>query len=376
MPADVPTPRGGLTLSSYNTWAMPFASSNTLSRPARCAAVAADALLGTGVSFGGGPDGQAAAGGLVVQCFQEAWAYKCGLAWPFLTAASLLERHLPRCFAARRIAAFSGSAGDALGMNGCASFVAHAIGALTVELLPFPFVRWDGTKRALVRRLRRRGLSHVVGLSGTSMSWRPTKLMDSGLLLVASRRPIASGFEAYAATGGVASEGCVNKGFLWALFADADGGEGTTLVVTSHLHATDDACRAAQCRQLVASTEWLHALLPRAHAPRRSAGEEGPPPRLIVICGDLNEPAGRVVDEALRGSALGFGRLTDAGAGGTCRDARGELEELDHVYAALVDERGSRLPAHTRALPVWSPSSDHACIRVHGIAARPQDGHA
>mmetsp|Transcript_9143 Transcript_9143/g.28977 ORF Transcript_9143/g.28977 Transcript_9143/m.28977 type:complete len:164 (+) Transcript_9143:98-589(+) len=112
------------------------------------------------------------------------------------------------------------------------------------------------------------------------------KMMDSGLVMFGSEPPRASGFVAFEEP--LEEESRVNKGLLWAVFGGsidggtaggghaAVGGAGGDLVVTTHMHATSAAARAAQRAQLIALLAQLRA---------RYA------PDLVVVCGDFNESA-------------------------------------------------------------------------------------
>ena len=323
-----------IALASFNVWGMPFGSTDVLSRPGRCGMEAADALaLAAGCSN-------------TVLCFQEAWAFRCGLAWPLLALARAAERWAPRSGPS------SLDGGRALlsqigQMNRPLTLLALVVATLLSLVFPGRLLRWDGTRDEILRGLAARGLLFAAGAHGSAgMPW--CKLMDSGLLIVSSARPAAQGFVAYVATGGLASEGMVTKGFLWALYG-SERQPGGQLVVTTHVHATYAAVRLEQCRQLLQAVESLCA----QHEPS-----------MTLLCGDFNEPPGGRLHEAIIASPLGLRRLTDASDVGTCRVAGDAVDvaelELDHVYATTS--------GFAQLAPLFTPSSDHAIVRVRSEA--------
>lgn len=320
----------GLSVVSFNTWGMPYASTDVLTRPGRCAADVADALEPSKDT---------------VVCFQEVWAFRCGIGWPLLALARAYERCLsprdgPQAVDQER----SMLRQVVCQMNSWLTLLALNFGVLTALLLPLRFLRWDGTRSVIARDLARCGLKCAVGLGGRAgMPW--LRLMDSGLLLVSSAAPMRAGFVAYAATGGLRSEGMVTKGLLWALLPAATGPteDGGRLVVTTHLHATSAPTRLEQCAQLLEVVEGLCAELR---------------PALVVICGDLNEPPGGPLHAKLCASPLGLERVSDAHGEGT---ALGDGAELDHVYAASPT---TGRVSHEALPPVFTPNSDHAMVRV------------
>ena len=164
-------------------------------------------------------------------------------------------------------------------------------GLLNSLILPLPWLRWDETRREIQRDAAAAGLIHSVGGEGRTMSWKLSKFLDSGLLLVSNKKPLFDGFESYTADG--EGEAGANNGFLWAIFEDAEGRR--VLVTTTHMHATSACLRGDQAAQLKSSVQALV----KKHAPS-----------LVVICGDMNESPSGVALAELSASPLFFERLT------------------------------------------------------------------
>jgi hypothetical protein len=317
---------------------MPFGSTNVLTRPQACASDAADTL--------GAIDGSVNA----VICFQEAWSFRCGLAWPIIQLAMSLEQRAGRQ-GPRAMDEAKGLLEQIWELNQHFTLFALVCGLISALFLPVRYLRWDGTKAGILRRLAASGLCYHVGSGGgAGAPW--FRLMDSGLLMVSTRPAGRHGFVPFAARG---SEGMATKGMLWALFPATDGGEGGHLVVTTHLHATDAGIRVAQCAQLLEEVKRLCAEL---H------------PALVLLCGDFNEEPGGAVHAALGAPPLSLARLTDARGAGTCVERRGDAlyaRDLDHIYAAALPPRRACLGS--LLAPVFSRNSDHALVGVCGLRA-------
>ena len=347
-----------LTVGTFNIWGIPFASHAYLSRPGRLGDVAAAAVLS-----------DSSPGARTVLCFQEAWAFKTGVGQPCVSLARAFETCWPsRCTATpTRLFNPRHVLSEILRVNSWCTLLASAAAAITTPCFPCTALRDDATKRQLVDSLRLWGLPYAVGQHGdsmaTSLPFDPSKLMDSGLLIVSSVAPVASGFVPYASHG---VEAVANKGFLWALLPPVDGGpagaRGGQLIVTTHQHAdqpshsTNNDTRSQQRKELCAGVESLRV--------RYS-------PALVVLCGDLNEtaderPGGGGMYADLTAAPLSMVRLTDCKAEGTCLkdDGSGRVEELDHIFAC--GEGIGRLK-YERVPPLRTPWSDHSLLWVHGI---------
>jgi len=346
-----------LTIASFNIWGIPMASHAVLSRPARCGELAAAAVLPT-----------VASEERVVLCFQEAWAFKTGLAAPCIALARALERCWPSCFTSAHTQTFNARhiCSEVLRVNGCCTLLASLLAILTSTCFGCACLRDDQTKEEIVATLKLWGLPFAVGRHGSSgLSGAPLrKLMDSGLLIVTNVAPVATGFEAFESVG---VEGAANKGFLWALLPPPSGvgdalSGGGDLVITTHQHADQPnhndpgATRAEQRAEMVRAVARLR---------------EQYRPRLVLLCGDFNEDAERREPTCLHADLtkppLSFSRLTECKAAGTCLkdDGSGRTEELDHVYAGVAAD-GPSLVCEPRP-PLRTPWSDHSLIWVNKI---------
>ena len=348
-----------LQVVTWNIWGIPFASHTVLTRPGRCGEhLAAEVDL---------------TAERVVVCIQEAWSYKVGWCGLLVKLARALERCaccIPahkQTFDPRTIVA------EVVAVNSCPTLFATICATLGALCCPCAALSDHATKRQIVASLAARGLTHAVGLKGAAgLSGSPSKLMDSGLLIVSNVRPTASGFVAFEATG---SEGGANKGFLWAVLPAASSGAGSQLVVTTHMHADQPSAeiegsdhspdqpfaesagaRVAQRKQLVAAVERLRV----EHAVA-----------LVVVCGDFNEDANGGLHADMTGAPLRLARLTDCAAEGTCLkdDGSGRVEELDHIYAGVAD--GLELASEQPTPAIRTPYSDHSivCCRLRYSAA-------
>lgn len=134
--------------------------------------------------------------GLVALCFQEAWAWRCGLAWPLCRCVQWLQS----------------ATGRNLAPLGCiAQLLCIFLGWLV------PSILWD-TKTGPTSNCgsastgndagtSRLALPHALGHHGASIKGT-CKLMDSGLLILSNCPPEASGFVAHAATRGEVAWSC------------------------------------------------------------------------------------------------------------------------------------------------------------------------
>ena len=351
-------PPAGLTVATFNIWGIPFASHAALSRPGRLGDVAAAAVLGARPPAG---DER------IVLCFQEAWGFKTGCGQPCVSLARALERCLPSLCTTRYVQIFNPRhiCTEVLKINSPCTLLASVFAALSSLCLPCAALRDDAIKSELVASLKRWGLPFAVGQSGNAgIVNNPRKLMDSGLLIVSSVAPMASGFVPYAAVG---VEGVANKGFLWALLppTDATLGDGLSgggqLVVTTHQHADQPNCKNPGATRALQRAELLAGL-----ASLRAKYK----PALVVVCGDFNEDAEpRAEGGGLHADFLagGLTRLTAITKGhGTCikDDGTGNCEELDHLYAG--SEHAERI-CYEPVKPLRTPWSDHSLLWVNRI---------
>ena len=372
-------PSFGLAVASLNTWAIPFASHAVLSRPRL---LASDAIARVG---------HPTSTRQVVLCFQEAWAYKCGLALPVLLLARALEIHCPSLFTTAPTVIFNPRSllRSVRRVNSWTTLAALLCAWLSALLLPMRSLRYDRTKSDIAAEGLRMGLPFAVGMNGEAgLMAGCNKLLDSGLMMLSSEPPVASGFEAFDPP--LSEESRANKGMLWAIYPALDRTQHSPpspqcarehLVVTTHMHATSQVIRGAQRAQLA-------RLVRRLRQRYR--------PAIVIVCGDMNESSvplaeqkhdfnGKTLFASTQGSdacelsalhddmaAIGLQKLSDDAAGGTCvkDDGSGETDELDHIYAMANSDEGLRLSPSFRALPpVRLSTSDHFLIHVDGICA-------
>lgn len=352
---------GTLTVASWNIWGIPLASHAALSRPGRLGEVALQKVLG---------DRQEHPGRVVI-CFQEAWAYKTGLCGPLVRLARLLERCLPSLFVARHTLVFDprSPVREACRVNSCFTLAVTLCATLSALCFPFGWLSDDSTREELCRTAARWGLPYAVGRNRSAGRLAsPSKLMDSGLLLVSSVQPTASGFMAFDAQG---VEGMAEKGMLWALLPAPPGPDADAtacqLVVTTHMHADQPqhphpaSTREAQRAQLVAELVRLIGV----HRPA-----------LVVLCGDFNEEialadssdGARGLHADLSTPPLSMTRLTDCAKEGTCLrdDGSGLVRELDHIYAAATGSDRPHVTFTEQPAAVSTPYSDQYAARGLG----------
>jgi hypothetical protein len=401
---------GGLTVATLNVWGMPFASHAVLSRPARNATtIIQHVLMKNGHLLA--PPGQSTR---CVVCVQEAWAFKCGLGGPALHLARCLETCWPTCCTATATNTIDEGrlVSEILRVNSCCTLLAQLLALVAGRCCPLPWLRYDVTRAQLASALRPHGLPHATGMHGAAgSSWSFHKLMDSGLLILSSERPSASGYVGYAPP--LAEESGVHKGILWALFDSGEGGSEVRapcscirasrlprpqppeacsralwmtldlmalslkraraippspshthfsfslyplraqLVLTTHVHATSAEIRGAQRQQLIGVITELRA--------RYSPG-------LVVLCGDMNEEAEGLLAD-FGPSPLAMSRLSESTPDGTCIDRDGTVHTLDHIFAAPA--RGEELRGCVAHPPVRTMLSDHSLVWVSGIRSEP-----
>lgn len=350
--ADEPAPApDGLTVLTWNIWGIPMASHAVLSRPHKAGEIAASAVLSHGI-----PSER------TVLCFQEAWGYKTGLGQPCLALARWFE-HCGCTAAPTVIFNPRHILREVVRVNSCCTLAASLVAMLTSMCFPCACLRDDSTRRSIATSLREWGLRYAVGInaseSGMVSGW--SKVMDSGLLIVSSVKPIASGFHAYKSTG---VEHRANKGLLWMLLPppESDAGRGGQLIVTTHQHADQpshpnpSATRAEQRQELLRVIVGLR---------------EQYTPSLIVVCGDFNEnvdSSGSTMAADLTGDPLHMVRLTHVPKHeGTCikDDGSGAVDELDYIWAAGDDI--DRLRYEPKP-PLRTPHSDHSLLWVQRIS--------
>ena len=205
-----------LTVATLNCWGMPFGSHAVLSRPGQLAQVVIDHVLN---------GEKLPAQDRIVLCVQEAWAFKCGIGGPALHLASILEKCCPTKCTAPKTNVFDDShlVSEILRVNSGCTLCAQLVALITSRCCPMPWLSYDQTRSDLLVALRPYGLRHAIGTNGAAgLSWQYQKLMDSGLLILSSEAPRASGFVGYAPP--LAEESGVHKGILWALFDGGDDG--------------------------------------------------------------------------------------------------------------------------------------------------------
>jgi len=204
---------------------------------------------------------------LVVHCFQEAWGWRCGvLGWLGNTFLCMLQWMFARVWPCIGILV--------LPLSFC-----NVLANMMLSWLPW-CITWD-TKGPLQRSS---GMCQV-GVGRSSSCWR---LLDSGLLMLSSREPEDTGFEAYSSVSGchacscfgvlASTEQLANKGILWAYWQEelAYG----VVVITTHCAAPwcEAEILAAQMHQLIVLVNQLKA----EYQPRTAAFE-------LYLAGDFNQ---------------------------------------------------------------------------------------
>ena len=151
-------------ISSWNVWGIPFASWRLFGRQLEWRKWCNEVFHGFATQE------QHACGNdeLIIACFQEAWAWRCGPCWPL-------------CFGLGRLQKWTRWG---LAPVGC---IIQVLCFLTGWLLPW--ILWD-TKHGLRLRCTSKAkdfpLEHAVGHKGDSISGT-FKMMDSGLLILSNR---------------------------------------------------------------------------------------------------------------------------------------------------------------------------------------------
>ena len=347
----------GLTVATFNIWGIPIASYASLSRPGRLGDVAAAAVL----------DSSPPPGDRVVLCFQEAWAFKTGCGQPCIALARCLERSMPSMCLGRYQQIFNPRhlCREIFKVNSVCTLMASVFAAMSTLCFPCSTLHDDVTRDEIAESLKLWGLHHAVGIGGIAGIHASRRtLMDSGLLIVSSIAPVASGFTSYECVG---VEGVANKGYMWVLLPPTDPalGDGLSsggqLIITTHHHADQINSDNPGAIRTVQRTEML-AGISKLRAQYR--------PALVVACGDFNEDAeprpeggGLVADF----KAEGYERLTGITKGiGTCirDDGSGRCDELDHLFAA--GDHIDHLVCEP-AKPLRTPWSDHSVLWVNRL---------
>ena len=367
-------------LTSFNVHGMPIVAAEIMARPRRWRAAIERAHLCTlreaGTSVGDDP--------FTVVCVQEAWGHRAGFAWPVLFLASWLRIHsLSLC--AQGLAALMGfflpwvlwDNKEAILSGGrptiahrrdddfeLFAMLSHHRRTADHNAQPLPD---DG--RPTSRReaeAAQAPFRHAVGLRGHSMAWSPTTMLDSGLLILSSRRPSASGFTPFTCRSG---ESGAHKGILWAYFPQPSH----TLIINTHM--TGGAPAGTDRKQMQQLASLARRLM------RRFSGAS---PLHTWLCGDFNYTAPHVDFALLQPE---FVLVTKPNVT-TVNPPRGKC--VDHVLYCKWDESGasdnvvaatpSRCappphvstatpPRHTTVPPLvwpghWDFVSDHAITRV------------
>ena len=342
------------SLTSWNVFLMLGISPQVLSRPTAIGQFVCDHI--DALQLRDGDDTEA----LRIVALQEVWAFSAGVLWLPLWIVAQIERACVRIGCTSRCAVRSvllpptNHVREVLRANSALSIVLQ----LLAVLLHF-FVRavscgggggmmmWD-PKKIIAAVARSRGLPHAVGFAGSASSSTATRRsawMDSGLMLLASAEPTATGFEAFDAVGG---EGLANKGALWALWDSEDGSAAqrpAVLIINAHLIAEQDArgkmCHAQQRAQLAALVRRLQ----NAHG--KSAE--------TYLCGDLNMDLKTDAFDTFAKQCT----LTRVAMSGTTNFER--TEQIDHILS-------SQRSGLVAVAPRYSELSDHALIAiVHAV---------
>ena len=256
---------------THNAWLIPFGGAWSLGRAARVANHIGKATRRLEIAHDRPTDR------LTIVAVQEAWAFRCGPFWPLV---ALLARAQARLL--RRGLVRGGREPLVLRLVG---WLVLSVPTLLASWLPLRAGTWC-PKHAFSDELGD-VTPHVIGAApGASLPlWRwPPALMDSGLLLLASRAPDATGFVAYSTAGN--SEATANKGMLWARF-------GGLVVVTTHMTAVRaDREKSAQRAQLASLVARLLFGGRAAAVGGRSAGGDAGGARQVLVLGDMNHAHG------------------------------------------------------------------------------------
>jgi hypothetical protein len=188
---------------SWNAWVIPFASSRLASRPVLQGREAARLLDS---EWNSNP-------GLVVVCMQELWGWHVGIGKIFLLISPALDS-FQGCL--RRIPGgiyFS----EFVGLTFIILFFLTGFLFRLISWLPFYdyFFVWN-PRTLFASSLRSTPLIHSIGIS------TPIRLIDSGLFMMANRRPIKEGFVPFEQKSCGDEEFMANKGILWAFFAQPE----------------------------------------------------------------------------------------------------------------------------------------------------------
>lgn len=261
-------------LSSWNVWGIPLSSPVLWDRQRRWRSWHDESILKTEGST---------RSRFVICCFQEAWRWKCG------SVIRYALRTMPS----------EGTWCMTSALLFTAQFVLQIVALACGR---FATLAWDA-KDDLARSSTAIGLNHAIGTNGYSAGDR--KVLDSGLLILSTRRPDHTGFRPFpnrrredshfdtnASAGwrnavlnallGLSSwleSRYANKGMLWALWSSRRGG---TIVITTHLTAgpRTSATLRAQTDQVDAICDLVKQLR------KRFSGTYGALD--TYVCGDFN----------------------------------------------------------------------------------------
>lgn len=282
---------------TWNVWGMPFVSPRVLTRPLQCADELGRRL--------------AVRTDLDVLCVQEAWGWRAGPFWFIFKISQWLE-HLVWPFS-------------------LLSYVIFVLGLVGV-LLPLPPM-WD-PKASMAHRIAEQS-GHELGktlfvIGSCDISWETGRaIMDSGLMMLVTRRPTATGFSHFDDRS--REDALSNKGFLWIYYGDINA-----LVVTTHLQASGEGVRNRQLGQLrnfVFEFQCQH------------------PGCKVLLAGDFNIPSHSMADVE---NVLNLPLLSCAPS----------IESLDHVMGDFFAK--SRVKTFCDPVVELSGLSDHPVVEVVG----------
>lgn len=336
---------------SWNMWLIPTYGAWNLGRIDRCR----DRVAGETAKLLA-----AAPCDLSIVALQEAWTFRIGLFYPLIWLLARLETWL------LKVGGYGGAAEPAwwhiiiTAVTICTQTQSFVPGAR--RLLWCPKGRFVDALAPLGFTWRGDG---VAAFAAAPLSARPPLLIDSGLLLCASRAPDASGFAAYDRVG---PEARAHKGLLWAAF-------GSLGVVATHMafHFEDGgANRRRQRRKLAACVAELLGLEASAK----------PTCDAVLLVGDFNHAlpsqttGGAAAEEPKNFSRSTYVRpwlpaiasldllLRDLALGGRARVARLSPDAptnldgtVDHVFAVTRVGAAATYAARTAAT-VPDPAGD------------------
>eukprot|EP00923_Selenidium_pygospionis_P022238 GHVN01038470.1.p1 GENE.GHVN01038470.1~~GHVN01038470.1.p1 ORF type:complete len:433 (+),score=57.36 GHVN01038470.1:28-1326(+) len=415
-----------VSISSWNVWGMPFVSPNFISRTGALgsinASIFADAIRNNTEIRGKSPSQESIAIStestpcldtpsepphLIVMTFQEAWAFRAGLAYPLVWLTKVCER-ASRCMRRKETNSkppFKPSVicTELFGKNSVMTIIASVVsvlqGWLLLPISKWPFL-WD-PKAEIASSLKKNveiegGLQHAIGTGGASMGrwYEVGRLLDSGLL-IAINSPIVEGmFESYKDQ---SCEKSANKGFLWVVcrpppVQSSSNKEHSGLVskevfiiATTHLNAAKQSARAANITQLTDTLNSIQKRYTKQVCRTRAVdgslqGTADAPVDTtrcrIFVTGDFNISSNSEEYKSLERmcEALNLERVTDnieIGTSANCHlDDRverptcdGSRAELDHIFTSKAFSPDSKIAHSTqRNTAGFRPFSDHAMV--------------